>query len=103
MRAAGCRIRTTIWTMIQMMTGNIAYETLDDGKIRYIDYDNNVSITYPDWMSCMEDVNPGTVTITDGDGGYVVGQNITEMYWGYSGSDRGKVAGLYERTSYGIF
>ena len=72
--------------------GNIAYETLDDGKIRYIDYDNNVSITYPDWMSCMEDVNPGTVTITDGDGGYVVGQNITEMYWGYSGSDEEMIA-----------
>lgn len=72
--------------------GNIAYETLDDGKIRYIDYDNNVSITYPEWMSCMEDVNPGTVTISDGDGGYVVGQNITEMYWGYSGSDEEMIA-----------
>lgn len=72
--------------------GNIAYETLDDGKIRYIDYDNNVSITYPDWMSCMEDVNPGTVTITDGDGGYVVGENITDMYWNYSGSDEEMIA-----------
>ena len=40
----------------------------------------------------MEDVNPGTVTITDGDGGYVVGQNITEMYWGYSGSDEEMIA-----------
>lgn len=72
--------------------GNIAYETLDDGKIRYIDYDNNVSITYPEWMSCMENANPGTVTITDGNGGYVVGQNITEMYWGYSGSDEEMIA-----------
>ncbi len=72
--------------------GSIGYEALDNGKIRFYDYDNNVSITYPEWMSCMEDANPGTVTITDGNGGYVVGENITDMYWNYSGSDDEMIA-----------
>ena len=72
--------------------GSIGYEALDNGKIRFYDYDNNVSITYPEWMLCMEDANPGTVTITDGNGGYVVGENITDMYWNYSGSDDEMIA-----------
>lgn len=67
--------------------GSIGYEALDNGKIRFFDYDNNVSITYPEWMSCMENANPGTVTITTAALSFRLFTTRSEAWFLYSKDD----------------
>lgn len=64
------------------------YEDLGDGTIRYRDYNGAISITYSDWMTNYEDdLMPGSVLLSDNDGGYVLALNVTDEYWDYDGYD----------------
>ena len=64
------------------------YEDQGDGTIRYRDYNGDIAITYPDWMTNYEDdLMPGSVLIADTDGGFVLGLNVTDAYWNYEGYD----------------
>ena len=64
------------------------YEDMGDGNVRYRDYFGSVSITYSDWLTNYEDdLMPGSVLLSDNDGGFILAFNVTDEYWDYDGYD----------------
>lgn len=58
-----------------------------DGTSRYRDIENGVAFTYERGMEVLRGALVSAVVATDGDGGYVTGRNVTELYSTNSGTD----------------
>ena len=62
-------------------------ETLDngDGTMRYRDFTNHIAFTCTDTMQILPGRLYGAVAITDGNGAYVTGRNVTDALSAFSG------------------
>ena len=58
-----------------------------DGTSRYRDIENGVAFTYEKGMEVLRGALVSAVVVTDGDDGYVIGRNVTELYSTSSGTD----------------
>ena len=58
-----------------------------DGTSRYRDIENGVAFTYEKGMEVLRGALVSAVVVTDGDDGYVIGRNVTELYSTASGTD----------------
>lgn len=58
-----------------------------DGTSRYRDIENGVAFTYARGMEVLRGALVSAVAVTDGDGAYVTGRNVTELYFTNSGTD----------------
>ena len=63
-------------------------ETLDngDGTMRYRDFTNHIAFTCTDTMQILPGRLYGAVAITDGNGAYVTGRNVTDALSAFSGN-----------------
>lgn len=60
--------------------------SLGDGTYRYRDFAAGVALTYDETMQIVPGRIEGAVTVSDGQGGYVIGRNVTHAYLTRSGS-----------------
>lgn len=58
-----------------------------DGTSRYRDIENGVAFTHEQGMEVLRGALVGAVVVTDGNGAYVTGRNVTELYSTNSGTD----------------
>ena len=62
--------------------------SLGDGTYRYRDFAAGIALTYDETMQIVPGRLGGAVTVSDGQGGYVIGRNVTHAYLTRSGSVR---------------
>lgn len=73
------------------------YTALDDTHTRYYDYNGDLAVSYPDWMTNWEDaLLPGSILLDDGEDGYVLCMNVSEELWSFRASADKFVRELYE-------
>ena len=66
-------------------------------KLVYSDYDGGISIKYPEGMTNFQDaLGSGTVLISDGNRGYVLGVNMTDVYTNFDGSNEDFITALMD-------
>jgi hypothetical protein len=58
-----------------------------DGSLRYRDFDHAIAFTYPAGMTVEAGKFLGAAGVSDGNGGWVVGRNVTEVYRTHIGSN----------------
>lgn len=58
-----------------------------DGTVRCLCFSRGLAFTCPADMLLLNDRFLGAVAVTDGDGGYVIGRNVSAVYSTHSGSD----------------
>ena len=51
-----------------------------DGTYRYRDTDDGVAVTFPSGMTVLSNALPMAVTVSDGQGSFVTGRNVTKLY-----------------------
>ena len=95
----GCYLRDwELWGITAAETGATDTETASlgvqdevrdngDGTVRCLGFSRGLAFTCPADMLLLNDSFLGAVGVTDGDGGYVIGRNVSTLYRTHSGSD----------------
>lgn len=80
-------------------------ETLDngDGTLRFRDFANHIAVSYSADCTLLPDRLSGAVAVTDGNGAYVTGRNVTDALTAFSGDAEAFLEDYIKTCTFGDF